>query len=262
MQLLPLAELTPFIKHYLFLERNEAAFTKLRLFSDANPGMVFTLHGSLSTNFPSIALPNAFLYGQIHGFKDIYSAGQMHIIIVVFHPYGLHHFLGIPAHELQDQIISLQEVWGSQAVELHEQLADTETIPARYHLLNHFFARFLWTLSTPSQPLIEASVRFILKNKGLVSAGQLVRFTGYTERHLERKFAECIGLTPKKFGTIVRLHTSLRQIRTSCEHLTAIAYDRGYADQSHLNKDFKKYTGLTPLEYNQKTSLAINFLEA
>lgn len=47
MQITPTKELSPYIKHYLFLESEGTLSKKLRLFSDGNTGMVLTFSGNL-----------------------------------------------------------------------------------------------------------------------------------------------------------------------------------------------------------------------
>ena len=104
----------------------------------------------------------------------------------------------------------------------------------------------------------------ILQYKGLVTVNKLVRYTGYTQRHIERKFTESIGINPKMFCNIVKLHSFLRYMKEKPGNniITGLAYDAGYSDQSHLLKDFRKYTGMTPKEYlNHTTKLTVNFVE-
>jgi len=115
-----------------------------------------------------------------------------------------------------------------------------------------------------NQILIQASLNFITKNRGAITIQQLVKYTGYTERHVERAFNESIGLSPKKFGSIVKLHHFLKLLRCKSKNdtMTGISYESGYSDQPHLIKEFKKYTGITPKEYLNKTNrLAVNFME-
>ena len=47
MQVSPSKELSQYIKHYLFLDNTETAIQKLRLFSDGNTGVVFSLKSKL-----------------------------------------------------------------------------------------------------------------------------------------------------------------------------------------------------------------------
>jgi len=268
MQILPSNELKSFIRHYLFLESERKSIKKLRLFSDGNPGMIFSLKNKLISNIQNNDLlgylPDSFIYGQISEFKDLYLVNEASLIIVVFQPTGLNQLMRIPGVELRDNIIRTEDLFGRRVLNLQEKLSEQASLRDKLNLLNTFFIELATKKVFENQILIEASVNFILKNKGANSIHQLVRYTGYSERHIERTFIECIGLTPKKFGNIVKLHGFLKLLKDKSKHnnLTKISYEAGYTDQSHLIKEFKKYTGITPNEYLHKTNrLTINFME-
>lgn len=268
MQILPSKELTPFIRHYLFLDSAGKGNKKLRLFSDGSMGMVFSfkspLIATMENNEALQSLPASFVYGQINDFKDLYLSNEAALLIVVFHPAGIHHLLGIPANTLKNQIIQAQELFGAAGLQLRDQLFEQKRIHEQVNLLNHFFAGIAAKKVLAKQVLIDASVNFILKNKGINTVHSLVKYTGYTERHLERIFMESIGLTPRQFGNIVKLHGFLKLLKTWSKenNLTRISYEAGYGDQAHGIKQFRKYTGITPKEYlNNSKMLTINFME-
>lgn len=265
MQFSPSKELSPFIKHYLFLDNTETAVQRFRLFSDGNTGIVFSVKSKLISGINKYEikeyLPASFLYGQLNGFKDLYSENEIALIIVVFQPNGIHQLLGIPAHEFLDSIIPVEDVFDKKIKILEESLFKQNN-QMRAELLNSFFYSLIASKTTSNQFLIDHSLNFIIKNKGQFSIKQLVEYTGYTERHLERKFKECIGLNPKKFGNVVRLHHFLKLLKDKPDdtNLTTICYDAGFSDQSHLIKDFKKHTGITPTEYVHSTGKLTNNL--
>jgi len=265
MQFSPSKELSPYIKHYLFLDNTETAVQRFRLFSDGNTGIVFSVKSKLISGINKYEikeyLPASFLYGQLNGFKDLYSENEIALIIVVFQPNGIHQLLGIPAHEFLDSIIPVEDVFDKKIKILQESLFKQNN-QMRTELLNSFFYSLIASKTTSNQFLIDHSLSFIIKNKGQFSIKQLVEYTGYTERHLERKFKECIGLNPKKFGNVVRLHHFLKLLKDKPDdtNLTTICYDAGFSDQSHLIKDFKKHTGITPTEYVHSTGKLTNNL--
>ncbi|MBF7092114.1 AraC family transcriptional regulator [Flavobacterium sp. ALJ2] len=268
MQVLPPKELSPYIKHYLFLENKGNATQKLRLFSDGNTGVVFSLKSKLISGFSNYEaqnyLPSSFLYGQLNGFKDIYSGSEMSIVIVVFQPNGINQLLGIISSELRDTIITIDDIFGLEGIELQEKLSEQATIQERLKLLNHFFKTLEAKKPMSNQLIAAASLDFIIKTKGQFSLKQLVDYTGYTERHIERKFTECVGLNPKKFGNIVKIHGFLKLLKNKSQdtNLTTISYDAGFSDQSHLIREFKKHTGMTPREYLYNAGkLTNNFIE-
>jgi len=267
MQLSPSIDLSAYIKHYLFLTTQNKEVKKLRLFSDGNTGMVFSFKDQLISQFNRLNahcyLPDSFIYGQLSSFKDLYCIGETSLMIVVFHPHGLSNILATPSDELKNKSIKTNELFGSKGDELHEKLFDSNTIQAKINLVEDFFREIIAARNLPDQPLITASINFITQNKGLLPVSSLVDFTGYHERKLERTFIQSIGISPKRFSSIIKLHVFLKQLRNRSDqaNLTYLGYEAGYYDQPHLIREFKKYTGLTPGQYNSITNpLAINFL--
>ncbi|WP_264522482.1 DUF6597 domain-containing transcriptional factor [Flavobacterium sp. N2469] len=141
MQVSPPKELSPYIKHYLFLDNAETAVQKFRLFSDGNTGLVFSLKSKLISGINKYEikdyLPASFLYGQLNSYKDLYSENEITLIIVVFQPNGIHQLLGIPANEFHDSIVSVEDIFGKKAAELQESLFQQNN-QMRVELLNSF----------------------------------------------------------------------------------------------------------------------------
>ena len=267
MQISPSSDLSAYIKHYLFLTTKNKEAKKLRIFSDGNTGMVFSFKDPLISQFNKPAtpyyLPDSFIYGQLSSFKDLYCAGETSLMIIVFHPHGLSNILAVPSDELKNKSINTSWLFGPGGDELHEKLFSSTNIRYKITLAEDFFRKILATRDIPDQSLITASIDFITRHKGLLPVSSLTEFTGYNERKLERTFIQSIGISPKRFSNIIKLHVFLKQLRDrpAQVNLTYLGYEAGYYDQPHLIREFKKYTGLTPGQYDSITNpLAINFL--
>lgn len=186
------------------------------------------------------------------------------MIAVVFQPCFFTILLKVSAKEVKNRIISAEDVLKNGLSSFQENLlagTDPKFIITK---LNDFFTRFLSGKTSSDHELVKAVQQLMLKHKGSVTSKDLEQFTGYSERHLERKFENYIGLTPKKYGNIIRLHhfINLMKKNTGSESIAGLSYDAGYTDQSHLIKDFKNNTGLTPNQYlKTENKLAINFIE-
>ncbi|WP_269432464.1 helix-turn-helix domain-containing protein [Gordoniibacillus kamchatkensis] len=93
-----------------------------------------------------------------------------------------------------------------------------------------------------------------MNGQGQVWVEELCRQAGYTRRHLDRTFAELVGVSPKQLAGIVRFHRYYRMMNaaggTSFSQLKEW-YD-AYYDRSHFVKEFQKYTGLSPREYKMR----------
>lgn len=79
-------------------------------------------------------------------------------------------------------------------------------------------------------------------------------YTGYTGRYCREKFKECHGISVKSYSNMMRFQNAVRLLTHTdgAESLADVAYQTGYFDQSHLNREFRRYTGDTPLRFRQE----------
>lgn len=78
----------------------------------------------------------------------------------------------------------------------------------------------------------------------------LAGIAGFSRFHLVRAFRRTLSLTPYAYLTgrrVARAKTLLMGERP----LSAVALDCGFYDQSHLNRTFKAWVGVTPGQYRQ-----------
>lgn len=72
---------------------------------------------------------------------------------------------------------------------------------------------------------------------------------GLSERQLHRRCSHALGYGLKTFTRIVRFQRFMERVgQQSPPSLAWLAADSGYADQSHLSRDVRQLTGLTPSE--------------
>jgi len=74
---------------------------------------------------------------------------------------------------------------------------------------------------------------------------ELVGVAGVTTSHLVRSFSRLVGLPPKSYQTQIRLARA-RRLLAQGRAATWVAYECGFADQSHLSRRFKEFYGVTP----------------
>lgn len=82
------------------------------------------------------------------------------------------------------------------------------------------------------------------------SLGALALRTGVTPFHLVRAFTRAVGLSPHRYlvQTRIRHATRLLARGVPCSFVAAMT---GFADQSHLTTQFKRYLGITPASYQR-----------
>ena len=263
MQRAPAAILNQVVKHFLILENEEAILRHHRLSPDGHAGIVFYYREPFSTTAPlPVVHPRSFVYGQISRFHDLSSGGRTGMLVVVLQPYGLHLLTGIPAHELTDQLISGPLIFGKEGLQLEEQIVLAADTGHRVQLIESFLVNKL-QVSPVADPVLQQAVHQIYAHNGLLQVAQLTNILQLTERRLERKFRDNIGLSPKQFLRTIRFQYLLKLLQQAPDDsLTRLAYNAGYYDQSHFIHEFRLLAGITPGQYITQTRLlAINFMQ-
>ena len=110
---------------------------------------------------------------------------------------------------------------------------------------------------------LAAALKLIDNHRGNITIAGLLNVLPITEKQLERRFKEYIGISPKRFSAIVKLHCFLKNLQSHSPDtkIADAAYESGYYDQAHLNNHFKKNIGITPSAYKTNNLLAINFMQ-
>lgn len=140
---------------------------------------------------------------------------------------------------------------------LAERLAEAENIYERSAIFMDYYIERLGKKDVKDTVHnIESYVRNrIYESKGNVSIRELAEETGYSECYIRRVFGEVHGISPKVFEKIVRFQNMLSTMEKDplqqTTNLQEIALESGYYDQSHMIKDFKNYTGVTPEVYQK-----------
>jgi AraC-like DNA-binding protein len=84
----------------------------------------------------------------------------------------------------------------------------------------------------------------------LFRVDELARELDLSVRQLQRLFAEYVGASPKWVLRRARLHEAAARADEGADiDWAALAADLGYADQSHLTRDFTAAVGAPPSRY-------------
>jgi AraC family transcriptional regulator len=106
-------------------------------------------------------------------------------------------------------------------------------------------------LAPPAGRLSRAARRRVLelidaKLDAKLTVETLAREVGLSVAHFSRAFKETMGRAPHQFLLAMRLERARRLLETPAITLAVVARQAGFADQSHLNRLFKREYGITP----------------
>ncbi len=196
-------------------------------------------------------VPSAALTGLSDGLRRHSHSKGNAVIVAAFTPIGAAAFLRHPLDDLANTTVALGDLFGgaSPVERLHQQLNEA---PNHFRRVQHVEKFLLTRLRTDHpDPLVAAAVAWLEQAPAEGRIGELVRHIGLSQSALERRFRRVVGTSPKRFASLLRLGR-LERLEAGGAPLTAIAHAAGYFDQSHLNHDFKRVTGVAPETYFQR----------
>lgn len=193
----------------------------------------------------------SFITSRMSHFMDVRSQGKVGFISVCFTGGNAYSFFSVPMHEMANQVVNLNDVWGGCADELQQRIDEATTTTQRVQLVQQHLIARLRKATLPDVGRSAAAVTFCLEQitraNGHLSVEDLARKAGISNRQLVRRFNERIGLSPKEFARITTFLNALKHLKNSSSlSLTEIAYESGYYDQSHFIHACRDYSGLTP----------------
>jgi len=107
-------------------------------------------------------------------------------------------------------------------------------------------------LLTTSKPMIKNIINYINENLSQeILVSDLSEIAGISLFYFIRSFKKEMGLTPKEYVIQQRINKAIALIKQQRQlPLSDIALICGFYDQSHMNKYFKRYKGLTPTVFS------------
>ena len=205
--------------------------------------------GGVELHFPFGSRPR--LVGPLTGPSvEVLEPGTT-VLGVRFRP-GAAPLLGLPARELVDLTLNLDEIWGPAAELLAERLSAARTPEAAPLVLQGYLAAQRSDGVRPD-PVVSEAVRRLMpwQPDGIRSlSGSLA----ISESQLRRRFLDSVGTGPKALQRTLRFQGFLALVQYAGGRggpspkggLATLAAGAGYADHAHLCRECLRLTGLPP----------------
>ncbi|MYT31544.1 MULTISPECIES: AraC family transcriptional regulator [unclassified Streptomyces] len=155
---------------------------------------------------------------------------------------------GVPAHELRDRRVPLEDLWGARRA---RELAERAAAGAPGAVLEEAARDALraagrWAPGAAARgelPGRDGRTAAIVSGLGHGRpVAEVARLAGMGERRLHRHSLAVFGYGPKTLGRVLRLVRALELARAGVPY-AEVAARAGYADQAHLAREVKSLAG-------------------
>jgi AraC-type DNA-binding domain-containing proteins len=241
--------LAPFVSHYWTLKAGGAIPAGERVIPTGSVSLIFHKADLMMSLTEGKTQPRSFLSGISTGYSDLQGSGELDMLVVVFHPLGGRTFFNTPLGEFRNMNVPVGDVGDTELTILSEKILEERDTASAVGLIERFLISRLGRHEIHIYSRIGAAMREINRNPE-TSVSQAAAIACLSDRQFGRIFSEQVGTRPKDFMRIVRFQRALHTMQSEPGANPAqLAAGCGYYDQAHMIKDFRRFSGYTPLEY-------------
>jgi AraC-like DNA-binding protein len=195
------------------------------------------------------ALPRLVLSGPQRSPSVSWSPGAVHALSVGIYPEALSRLLGLPIEPYLDRHLPLEAVAPPPLLQACQTILDTAD-DQPFTTLEAYF-QSLWRepgRASPA-PYLGDWVRSLATRAAHSAAGKSLR-------QAQRRVRDWTGQSYRDLQLFIRVEEAFIhriEAHDNCEpHLAGIAADAGFADQSHMGREIRRVTGMSPDRFGKR----------
>jgi AraC-like DNA-binding protein len=247
-----LAEHVSFFYHFTqsnesFTVVDRASFAQLRFILSGRDGRNQFVDGTVQM------MPDIYVLGPTTGNTQVSGSGYADLIGVGLMPSGWAALVPMDASAAANRLFDAVDLLGPAVLEAHRELAATSDFDERVVI----FEALLVRLMGQSSPAFHGFVREVnawLAESVSPQIAELLERTGMSISQVERRCKRYFGSPPKQLARKYRaLRTAIALIHQDADLDTILV--EGFYDQSHLIREMKHFTGLTPAAFAAEPTL-------
>lgn len=247
----PISEYIQSIFHYNdFVPNHEIE----RIVPTGHIFLLFELDGFTRRTYHNLTLEpsgiheEAWISGMQRSYLSISAHQNSSMLVIQFKTHGAYPFINQPLYNLTNTVVPAKNIFGSDILSLRKQLLKQPNTERKFHLVNQWLLSIFRKDHSPPKEILNMLEK--LEQSLFRNHNEVISKYPKTQKHLINQFKKFIGLTPKVFHRIIRFNGILQEIHQNQKIVwTDIAYQFGYADQSHLIKEFREFSGFNPQEF-------------
>jgi AraC-like DNA-binding protein len=248
----PSKEVEAVIEGFYVFSKDPKDSTHL-IFNDGFPVLVFLQNSqdTVTVTSENNILEIKAAWASAGSVKNVYvkyPPNTHQVFIVRFYPGAFYQLFGLNAQYFRYNPVAPFECIAKNNNFSIEEFFGYNSIEEKIAFIGKYVQNSFTKSSTPAT--LHKTLDHIHKTKGNSTVRNVTNNAGVNYKWLERSFTQYIGLLPKEYIQLQRfIHAYLELVGSKDVDLMRIAVSNGYYDSNHFLKDFKSYTGKTPLEY-------------
>ncbi|WP_021593028.1 helix-turn-helix domain-containing protein [Actinomadura welshii] len=199
---------------------------------------------------PSAALSDGWFMGLwTRRFRYEYP-NPVRLVGVHFKPWGLSPFVGMPASELRNRWVPVDDVWRRSIDRIRNQVGDVTSPSEALRAVETELLSRLAEAPSRGLGLVLHTGRRLEASHGAIPVRALAEDAGVSGNHLAARFTSHVGVTPKRVARIYRFARLILSVDARRPvDWSDLAHAAGYYDRAHFTREFKDFTGHTPTEF-------------
>jgi len=249
----PPAYLAEYVRLFWILESNEVASLPFihRATAECCPEFIFYFRGEVEVFNSENNAEKTFasgVYAQSRAFRKFAIEKEFGMLGVYLYPQAIPLLFDIPANELTNYNLDIATVFGKEGSMLEDRVMCAATHQHRIELISDFLQKKLIPLQKKSTYL-SSTIRKAISTGKMPSVTEMASACNLSVRQIERDFQSLSGFSPRLFSKLARFRALMENFPGKTNSIADLAYEFDYYDQSHFINDFKRFTGLTPMQY-------------
>lgn len=251
----PTKVLEPFVAFYYILNLNKKDYQKViseYCLPSGCAHMGFQAAGNIyvvQKNEKQIS-PRFYTSGQQTGYYHIHSDSDLlNLYGVTFTPTGLWHFFKMDMPTITNRSVETASLFNHSLQKFSDQFNAASGETSKIKLIEKLLIKKFRT-TVPQLNIIDSAIHLINKSSGCCKMKDIIAKLGISERYFQKNFKKIVGITPSAYKRIVRFNCMFSKIGLDASiDCKALMAHFNYYDFAHFSKDFKKYCGTAPSQF-------------
>lgn len=253
---LPCSLLAPYVGfYYIFHVRSDLQMPYPEIMVPKNYTAMVLHFGEIPDMWSKknkIKLHPALLHGILTVRHEFMMKSGLNCLGIHFKRDGLFRLFDVPMRDLTNNVIDLRLVDNTNALHLIDDLQQGRDDYERFSIIETYLLNLL-DQAIPDIPLMELLIQTMIRSNGQITVRELCKEVKVSRQYMGYLFRKRIGLNPKTFIRLIRFNHVLELLKDQPEaNWQDIVQECGFYDQSHIDKDFRKFLELSPTEYQKR----------